>query len=120
MTKPKAKKMVTVHCNRVQLPDGGFVALFGADVKGVDVETLPVVSLSRVLGKCLFRIDKLQEHDTHAPTFHNLEEANTYIERVFKDIATGLIDKGIVPETEIVDLKAIAYGVAVPFKPNLN
>ena len=81
-----------------------YFQLVGA--KGVELPVLNSiqVSLSRVPGGCVFGLDKLQDHDHHAPPFYNggdgeagdadqpyhkmggEKSADAYLERVFTDI----------------------------------
>lgn len=81
-----------------------YFRLVGA--KGVELSVLNSiqVSLSRVPGGCVFGLDKLQDHDHHAPPFYNggdgeagdadqpyhkfggEKSADAYLERVFTDI----------------------------------
>ena len=47
---------------------------------------LPSVSLSRIKGKCFFRLDQMQMHDEHAPSWKDGPEMEAYIQRVTGDI----------------------------------
>ena len=100
--------MVKVTAERIHMPGGEVLVHFKGEVDGADAEKLPVVCLSRNKpGKCNFRVDQLQEHDGHSPLHQTIEEANTYIERVLKDIQDGLASQEIILEIDKVDLKAL-------------
>jgi len=73
---------------------GQYGILFHTECTG-EVLPLPTVSLSRSKGKCLFVIDKLQEHDGHTPWHTDKVLANSYCERVVGDIKQELSAKGI-------------------------
>ena len=110
--KEKEKEMgngVKVQVIRVKLDDGRYIVNFQTEVApGVDVTTLPEVCLSRIKpGKCMFRIDKMEEHDGHSPTHSTLEECNAYIARVMGDVEEGLKVSGILTETETKEVKGI-------------
>lgn len=66
---------------------GQIVVLFMAMT---DQEGLPEVSLARVPDHCYYPIDKLQEHNHHAPGFDSEEAANEYEQRVLTDIEKAL------------------------------
>ena len=106
--------MIKVHCERIKFGQS-YVAHFRGEVSdGVDEEKLPEVSLSRIPDHCFFRIDKLDEHDSHAPDFKSLEEVNAYIERVFRDIRDKLVELEIIVETEVESVKGIPILVPMP------
>ena len=106
---------IKVTAQRVKLPNG-YVVNFTSEVDGVEREKLPVVCLSRNKpGKCMFRADLLHEHDGHSPTHGTLEETNSYIERVFKDIQDGLLASEVIGHLDIVDVKGILVPMPVPF-----
>jgi len=81
-----------------------YFRLVGAKGMTLSVLNSIQVSLSRVPGGCVFGLDKLQDHDHHAPPFYNggdgeagdadqpyhkfggEKSADAYLERVFTDI----------------------------------
>ena len=106
---------IKVTAQRVKLPTG-YVVNFTSEVDGVEPEKLPVVCLSRNKpGKCMFRADLLHEHDGHSPRHDDLDHANAYIERVFKDIQDGLLASEVIGQLDVVDVKVILVPVPVPF-----
>jgi len=77
----------------VELGQGTYVALFRGIVEGndIDPEKLPQVSLSRIPGKCHFRLDQMHMHDHHAPPWQDVVLMNSYIQRVIDDIRDGCL-----------------------------
>lgn len=87
---------VKVLVERIKLPDDRYIAWFKAELSDdIDVEKLPSISLARVPDHCFYRVDKLQEHNFHAPPYNSKEEVNEYIKRVVKDISVALEPLGI-------------------------
>lgn len=76
------KVHVFTQAIKIGLDDGGAVGF------RVVAEALPltVVSLSRNHGGCLFNIDRLWEHDGHAPIFSNTFKRAVYIKRVVDEV----------------------------------
>ena len=86
--------MLKIICERRGKAGGAsFKALFRAEMSNVDVEALPKVSLARRPDHCYFRIDKMHEHDGHAPTFTTEKAVDAYIQRVFNDIKKAIAGK---------------------------
>ena len=77
----------------VELGAGTYVALFRGIVEGTDIDpnNLPMVSLSRIPGKCHFRLDQMHMHDHHAPPWQDVVLMNSYIQRVINDIRDGCL-----------------------------
>jgi hypothetical protein len=59
----------------------------------------PVVSLSKVKGKCLTPINDLQSHNLHMSFFTSLKDRDIYVTRVLKDIRAILIAGGLIDVT---------------------
>lgn len=59
-------------------------------------ELLPSVDLSRTKhGRCIFRLDKVQEHDGHAPSaFKSTADRDAYVKRVVTDAKAALAGVG--------------------------
>lgn len=57
---------------------------------------LPVVDLSRTAhGRCMFRVDQLEQHDGHAPSlFKNQTDRDTYIKRVVNSAKAQIAKTG--------------------------
>lgn len=102
-----------IEVERIKLPEdkykAHFRALFDTNDDG-DVDSLPSVSLSRVKGKCIFRLDKMHEHDEHAPIFANSNDVDFYIQRVCDDIKASLSNN---TETNIENYKAMPIAVPI-------
>jgi hypothetical protein len=82
--------------------NGYLVAFFHPEVTGwINPELLPEISLARISGRCMYRLDKLHEHDFHAPPFHSDADCDLYILRVLKDISEAKCD-GAHIEVEIM------------------
>ena len=98
----------------VNIGPDAYVALFRGIVEGsdIDIEKLPMVSLSRIHGQCHFRLDKLHIHDHHAPPFGDQVLMNTYIQRVINEIKSQCIDYGIALADEIqqVNVPKLLHG----------
>lgn len=104
------KKMdisISIKVEIVEAASGEYVALFRGFVKGneADMEKLPEISLSRVHGKCYFRVDQLHQHDGHAPAWSDEVKMKEYIERVFNEIKTKCVEKGLMLNDEIQQVK---------------
>jgi len=87
----------------VELGSGTYVALFRGIVEGTDIDPnkLPMVSLSRIPGKCHFRLDQMHMHDHHAPPWQDTILMNSYIQRVLEDIRHACVKSGIAMGKEI-------------------
>lgn len=87
------RSTVTAH-----LPTGIKVSASRKKVEEL-IDTVPRVNLSRQGGNpnCNMRLDSLELHDHHAPTFSSQKDMEDYIERVMKHV--GVI-------VEIIDNKA--------------
>lgn len=103
----------------VEIGSDTFVALFRGLVEGEDIDPdqLPMVSLSRVHGKCHYRVDQMHQHDHHAPVWNDMKSMNEYIQRVLDEVRDGCIQNKIVIANDVQKVK-----LPNPFKgnPNLN
>jgi len=87
---------IKLEVKRIKFPDGIFIARFDVQVTDdVDVEKLPEVSLGRIPGQCLYRIDKMKFNDEHAPAFPDRPSVDAYINRVIDEIITKLSEVGL-------------------------
>lgn len=98
---------INIKVEVVETGSGAYVALFRGIISGedVDLEKLPEVSLSRVHGKCYFRLDKMHEHDHHAPPWTDQVLMQTYIERVFNEIREKCVEAGLALNDEVQTVK---------------
>lgn len=98
---------INIKVEVVETGSGAYVALFRGIIGGedIDLEKLPEVSLSRVHGKCYFRVDQLHQHDGHAPAWSDEVKMKEYIERVFNEIKTKCVEKGLMLNDEIQQVK---------------
>ena len=103
----------------IPLGAGTYVALFRGIIEGddIDPEKLPQVSLSRIPGKCHFRLDQMHMHDHHAPPWQDTVLMNSYIQRVIDDIRNGCLKSKIALAGEVQKVQ-----IANIFKgnPSLN
>lgn len=79
--------LLEVFTRREKVSSGQIIVLF---MTMTDQEGLPEVSLSRVPDHCFYPINKLQEHNFHAPAFDSEEEADEYEKRVLTAIEKAL------------------------------
>ena len=98
---------IKVTVQKVQV-SGVLLAYFHPEVTGwVNPELLPLISLARIHGKCMYRLDKLNEHDFHAPPFHTDGECDLYIIRVLKDISEAKCGGAHIEVQVLVDDKPL-------------
>ena len=97
--------MVKIKIEKVQLPDGKFMVYFFPDP---DIVCKKTVDLSREkVGKELYRVDQLDQHNHNASSNHTKDSVDEYIKRVMADITTQLAEIGLAAETDIEKVKGI-------------
>ena len=109
----------------VVLSSEPMIALFRGEIEtGEDLGAVPSVSLSRAKGKCFFRLDQLDGHDSHAPTFETPELRQVYVDRIIGDIKAALETKGMQVEMHIMKAPPVlpvnGHGDIPPMPPALS
>ena len=64
-------------------------------------DDFPTVALSRRGGSCVFRLDKVAEHDSHAPSFSSPDKLEAYLGRVVNEAAKAVKARAAEQEVEV-------------------